>query len=71
MWSRIKAFFFDSEVIFLARLQTALGVVASIITYVDPSVLAPVLPTEWSPLVLVAHGLALEYLRRRRDEEMK
>lgn len=70
MWERIKAFFLDSETIFWARLQVFLGVVATIVTYVDPSVLAPIMPAEWAPLLLVAHGIALEYLRRRRDEEM-
>jgi hypothetical protein len=70
MWQRIKQFFKDSEVIFWARLQVLLGVIASVITYVDPSVLAPIMPAEWSPLLLVAHGIALEYLRRRRDKEM-
>ena len=71
MWTKIKAFFKDSETIFLARLQVAAGLVASALTYVDPSVFQPVLGAQWFPWFLVANGLATEYLRRRRDESMK
>lgn len=67
MWDRITRFFLGSETIFLARIQTILGIVATIITYVDPSILAGVLPSEWFPWFLLIHGVMLEYLRRRRD----
>jgi uncharacterized membrane protein HdeD (DUF308 family) len=70
MWQRIKTFFKDSETIFWARLQTALGVIASIITYVDPSVLSPVIPSEWFAYFLVANGVATEFLRRRRATDL-
>jgi len=68
MWNRIKAFFRDSETIFWARLQAFLGVAGAAVTYVDPSVLQPVLPPEWFPWLLVANGLLTEYLRRRREQ---
>lgn len=67
MWIRIKAFFSGSETIAWARLQTLLGTVATVLTYVEPTVLAPIIPSEWFPLFLVANGLATEFLRRRRD----
>jgi hypothetical protein len=70
MWTSIKNFFKDSETIFYARLQYALGIVAMIVTYVEPSVLAPILPSEHFPLFLVLNGVMTEYLRRRRAEDM-
>lgn len=67
MWSKIKAFFADSETIFWARLQAVIGIVAGIVTYVDPQVLAPIIPGEWFPYFLVINGVLTEFLRRRRD----
>lgn len=67
MWTKIKAFFSESETIFWARLQAAIGVVAGIVTYVDPQVLAPIIPTEWFPYFLVINGVLTEFLRKRRD----
>ncbi|MBX3583542.1 MAG: hypothetical protein KF810_16780 [Rhizobiaceae bacterium] len=68
MWSRIKKFFADSETIFWARLQAFIGVVAVIVTYVDPQVLAPVIPSDWFPAFLVVNGVLTEFLRRRRAD---
>lgn len=70
MWTSIRKWFKDSESIFLARLTAFVGVVASVLTYVDPSVLEPIIPNGWFPLLLVAYGLAAEYLRRRRDPSL-
>lgn len=70
VWQRIKRFFKGSETIFWARLQAALGVVAGVITYVDPTVLQPILPPEWFPWLLVVNGLLTEYLRRRREKDL-
>lgn len=70
MWERIKNFFGDSETIFWARVQVAIGAIAAAVTYFEPSLLAPVLPAGWLPWVVVANGLATEYLRRRRDPDM-
>lgn len=66
----LKKWFMDSESILLARFTAFVGIVAGIITFVEPSVLAPVIPSAWYPLVLVAYGLAAEWLRRHRDESM-
>ncbi|WP_054312290.1 hypothetical protein [Mesorhizobium sp. 1M-11] len=68
MWKRIKRFFKDSETIFWARLQTALGIVAAALTYVDPSLLQPIIPAQYFPWLLVANGIITEYLRRRRED---
>ena len=68
-WNSIVAFFHDSETILWARLQTALGVVATAATYVDPSVLQPIIPSAYFPLLLVANGIFTEYLRRRREDQ--
>lgn len=70
MWAKIKAFFSGSETIAWARLQTVLGGVAVAITYVDPQVLAPIIPGEMFPYFLVANGLATEFLRRRRATDL-
>lgn len=67
MWQHIKRFFKDSETIFWARLQTALGIIVAALTYVDPSVLQPVIPAQYFPYLLVANGILTEYLRRRRE----
>lgn len=69
MWDRIKTFFRDSETIFWARLQVFVGLAAQVVTFVDPSVLAPVLPADWLPWALVLNGVGTEYLRRRREPE--
>lgn len=71
MWQRIKSFFRGSETLAWARLQTALGLVAGALTYVDPSILAPVMPAEWFPWFLLFNGLATEYLRRRRADDLR
>ncbi|TIM07758.1 MAG: hypothetical protein E5Y67_29530 [Mesorhizobium sp.] len=56
--------------IFWARLQAALGVVAAAVTYVDPQVLSPIIPSEISPWFLVINALLTEFLRRRRAEDL-
>ena len=67
LWQRVKRFFADSETIAWARIQAALGILAGIVTYVDPVVLQPIIPPDWFPVLLVANGLLTEYLRRRRE----
>lgn len=71
MWTRIKRFFSFSETIFWARLQAFIGVVAGIVTYVQPHVLQPVIPPDWFPVFLVINGVLTEFLRRRRAEDLK
>ena len=71
MWAKIRELFHDSETIFWARLQTALGFAAVVLTYVDPDLLQPIIDVKYFPWFLFANGVATEYLRRRRDSEMK
>lgn len=73
MWQRIKSFFKDSETIAWARLQTALGAIANVITFVDPTLVTAVIPVEyarWIAVYMLLNGLATEYLRRCRAEDL-
>ena len=70
MWEKLKAFFLRSETVFWARLQVVLGIAAAVVTYVDPSVLQPIIPSAYYPLLLVANGIFSEYLRRRNDPQI-
>lgn len=70
MWDRIRRFFKDSETIFLARLQVFLGGLLEIMVVMDPSLFLPLLGGEWFPFFLIVHGFAMEYLRRRRDDDL-
>lgn len=70
MWEKIKVFFKDSEVIFWSRLQAFLGLAAVTLTYVQPTVLEPLFTPQGFSYFLALNGVATEYLRRRRDEEM-
>lgn len=69
MWQRIREFFRDSETIAWARIQAVLGFLAVIITYVEPALVVPVLG-DYAPWFLLLNGLATEYLRRRRAEDL-
>jgi hypothetical protein len=72
MWQRIKNWFHDSETLAWARLQSVLGFAALALTYIDPSVLAPVIgDARWFPWLVLANGLATEFLRRRRASDLK
>lgn len=72
MWGKLKAWFKHSETILWARLQAFLGLVAVVLTYVDPSVIQPIFGAnaEGFAYFLVANGLATEFLRRLRDKDM-
>ncbi len=70
MWTNIKNFFLGSETIFWARMQAFIGIVAGIVTYVDPQMLAPVIPSEWFPYFLVVNGVFTEFLRRHRATDL-
>ncbi|WP_157014908.1 hypothetical protein [Mesorhizobium xinjiangense] len=69
MWQRIKSFFKDSETIFFARLQMAVGIILEIVTTADPYLFAPIFG-EYFPWFLLANGILTEYLRRRRDDTL-
>ncbi|WP_274626592.1 hypothetical protein [Arvimicrobium flavum] len=73
MWQRIKTFFKDSETIAWARAQAFIGTAANLITFVDPNLVTAVIPVEYARLIAVymlLSGLATEYLRRRRAEDL-
>lgn len=73
MWQRIKTFFKNSETIAWARFQAALGAIANVLVFVDPNLVAAVIPPEYARIIAVymlLNGLATEYLRRRRAEDM-
>lgn len=59
----------DSEVIFYARVQALIGILAAGITFLDPALVAPILPPEYLPWFLLANGLATEILRRLRTKK--
>jgi len=69
MWTKLKAFFADSETIFWARAQMGLGLLFEVVTSVDPNLFAPVFG-DYFPYFLIANGLLTEYLRRRREVDM-
>lgn len=69
MWEKIKTFFKDSETIAWARIQAVLGFLALVLTYVEPTLVAPVLG-DYAPWFLFLNGLATEYLRRRRADDL-
>lgn len=71
MWQRLKRFFRDSETLAWARVQMLIGIAAEALTYVDPSTLAPVFgDARWFPWFLMLNGVATEYLRRRRADDL-
>jgi len=75
MWSRIKAFFKDSEVIFLARLQMLLGLIAALVTglLADPSIntaVQSILAPKYVPYYVIGLGVLTEILRRRRADDL-
>lgn len=71
MWAKIRTFFRDSEVLAWARIQAALGVIALVLTYVDPAVMSPLIgDVGWFPWLVLANGIATEYLRRRRATDL-
>lgn len=70
MWEWMVKWFKDSETIFWARVQMIIGILAAIVTYVEPYVLEPLLPPEWFPWFVLLNGVLTEYLRRRRDDTL-
>lgn len=66
MWENIVAFFKSSETIFWARLNALIGFIATIATYVDPSLLSSILTPQTFSIYVLVNGVATEYLRRRR-----
>jgi hypothetical protein len=67
LWTKIKAWFHDSETIFLARLSTLFGVVLQVLDATDPQMFATLIGAKWFPVFLFVFGVVLEYARKRRD----
>lgn len=68
--AKVVAWFHDSETILMARLTMLVGALLQVVTMIDPTMLAPLLPPHWFPVFLVLHGVLIEYLRRRRETDM-
>ena len=66
----LKKWFKDSETILWARFCTFMGTLASILTFVEPALLEPILPPKWFPVLVLANGIATEWLRRRRADDL-
>lgn len=72
LWEKVKAFFKDSETIFLARLQVLLGVLLAVVPTLNPvawldSTLTPAQRWVTATWAIVA-GVLTEYARRRRSD---
>lgn len=67
MWNAIKRFFLDSETIFWARLQLAIGAAWEVLIQTD---MTTVIPPDWMPWWLMISGIVTEFMRRRRDPDL-
>ena len=47
-----------------------IGFVVFVLTFVDPSLVTALIKPEWVPYFLLANGIASEYLRRRRADDL-
>lgn len=66
----LKKWFNDSETILWARLQAVVGAALEIITVLDPSLVAGVMPNRWFPWYMLGAGILTEVLRRRRATDL-
>lgn len=67
MWKSIRNFFSDSETIFWARLQMAVGALWTVLVQAD---LAPLLNPKWLTVWLVVSGAITEFARRARATDL-
>ncbi|RUV82874.1 hypothetical protein EOA75_29945 [Mesorhizobium sp. M1A.F.Ca.IN.022.07.1.1] len=70
MWSKIRAWFKDSETIAWARLQMLGGAVLTVLSATDPSLFNQYIPDRWLPLYIVGSGVLTEVLRRLRAKDL-
>lgn len=70
MWAKIKAFFSDSETIFLARIQMIAGIVWSILPTIDPTLFQSLIGERWFGVFLIVWGVVTEIARRRRATDL-
>lgn len=66
LWERIRSFFKSSETIAWARFNVVFGFAATALTFVDPNLVAGLLPPQWVGGFFLINGVCVEYLRRRR-----
>lgn len=71
MWQHIKSFFKDSETIFLARLQTLLGIISAAWLAMDHNAIAQYIESKWIPFYLIGAGIVTEIARRYRATDLK
>lgn len=70
MWAKIKAFFNDSETIFLARFQMVAGIVWSVLPTIDPTLFQSLIGERWFGVFLIVWGIVTEIARRRRATDL-
>ncbi|RUV10405.1 MULTISPECIES: hypothetical protein [unclassified Mesorhizobium] len=70
MWSKIRAWFKDSETIAWARLQMLGGAILTVLSATEPSLFNQYIPDRWLPLYIVGSGILTEALRRIRAKDM-
>ncbi|AZO63491.1 hypothetical protein [Mesorhizobium sp.] len=70
MWSKIRAWFKDSETVAWARLQMLGGAVLTVLSATDPSLFNQYIPDRWLPLYIVGSGVLTEVLRRLRAKDL-
>ena len=66
----LKRFFCDSETIFWARIQLALGLIGTILEVAGQMDLSPILPAGILPYWLIGSGILTEVLRRYRATDL-
>jgi len=78
-WPKIRGYFKDSETIFLARLTSLVGFIATVAAGMDWSPFVSLAQdggfdakqAMWLGVFLIAQGVAFELARRARDPDMK
>jgi hypothetical protein len=71
-WPKIASYFRDSETLFWARLQMAIGGIWEVLMMTN---LGPVLDLsglgKWAPIILFGQGIVTEVARRSRATDLK
>jgi hypothetical protein len=71
MWERIKKAFCESETIFVARAGVLIGTTLEVVSQAQPDMFSSLIGARWFPMFLIGHGVLVEYVRRRRDDDLK
>lgn len=70
MWEHLKAFFSNSETIFLARLQMIAGILWNVLPTIDPELFHDLIGNRWFGAFLIVWGVLTEIARRRRATDL-